>query len=186
MSMRVIWGLVLSLVAGSAVADEFLWEKLRRDPNMIVLMRNSESSGNQDGANMFIWDASGECQGESNLTAKGKAQAKRIGKAFAERGVRPTVISSPMCRCRETAELAFGRHFTHPDLRLQSATGEVFQERATALLRQHRGRKPVVFVNHRPNINSLTMELINIGELLVGSINEDGEIEVLGKIRGDP
>jgi hypothetical protein len=40
-----------------------------------------------------------------------------------------------------------------------------------------------VFVNHRPNIDAMTMELIQIGELLVGSITEDGEIEVRGKIR---
>lgn len=37
-------------------------------------------------------------------------------------------------------------------------------------------------MNHRPNIDAMTMELIKIGELLVGSITEDGEIEVLGKI----
>ena len=42
-----------------------------------------------------------------------------------------------------------------------------------------------MFVNHRPNIDLLTMELINIGDLLVGSISEAGEIEVLGTIRVD-
>lgn len=40
-----------------------------------------------------------------------------------------------------------------------------------------------MFVNHRPNIDAMTMELIDIGELLVGAVGEDGDTEVLGKIR---
>ena len=52
--MRAICVLCLSLVAVSAIADELLWEKLRRDANMIVLMRNSESNGNRDGGNMCM------------------------------------------------------------------------------------------------------------------------------------
>jgi phosphohistidine phosphatase SixA len=188
--MRAICVLCLSLVAVSAIADELLWEKLRRDANMIVLMRNSESNGNRDGGNMLAWDASGKCEGESTLTAEGKSQAKRIGVAFAEHGIRPTVISSPMCRCTETAQIAFGKYSTDPDLRQKptaDALGqEMFQARASELLRQNRGNAPIVFVNHRPNIDSLTMELIDIGELLIGSVTEDGEVEVIGKIRVEP
>lgn len=188
--MRGMWMLSLALIAFTALADEMLWDKLRQDPNMIVLMRNSESSGNRDGANMYVWDASGKCEGESTLTAEGKVQAKRVGAAFAQHGVRPTVISSPMCRCTETARLAFGAYSTDPDLRQRPAadTGgqEAFQARASALLRKHRGKTPIVFVNHRPNIDSLTMELINIGELLVGRVTADGEVEVLGLIQIKP
>jgi hypothetical protein len=55
-----------------------------------------------------------------------------------------------------------------------------------ALLGRFRGETPVVFVNHRPNIDSLTMELINIGDLLIGTISSTGEIEVLGKIQVEP
>lgn len=188
--MRVTWILSLLLMTFTAFADEVLWEKLKRDPNMIVLMRNSESSGNQDGANMLVWDASGNCKGESTLTAEGKDQAKSIGTAFAQHRIRPVVISSPMCRCLETAQLAFGEYSTDPDLRQRSA-GDVsgqedFQAKASALLRNYRGKTPIAFVNHRPNIDSLTMELINIGELLVGSVSEDGEVEVLGMIRINP
>ena len=59
-----------------------LWEKLKRDQNMIVLIRNSESSGNRDGARMLVWDASGKCIGERTLTTEGKAQAKRDWRGF--------------------------------------------------------------------------------------------------------
>jgi len=30
------------------------------------------------------------------------------------------------------------------------------------------------------------MELLSIGELLVGGVSDDGEVEVFGKIRVDP
>ena len=188
--MRAIWLLCLSSITFSSVADEWLWEKLGQEANMVVLMRNAESDGNRSGAKMLIWDASGRCEGESTLTAEGKAQAKRIGLLFATRGIRPKVISSPMCRCTETAQLAFGQYLTDPDLRQRPASDsigqEAFQAKARELLKEHKGEVPIVFVNHRPNIDALTMELLGIGELLVGGISEDGEVEVFGKIRGGP
>jgi broad specificity phosphatase PhoE len=190
MIMRIMWILSLSLVAFTTVADDLLWEKLRQDSNMVVLVRNSESSGNRDGANMLVWDASGNCTGESTLTARGRAQAKKIGETFAKHGIRPIVISSPMCRCSETSRIAFGEYITDPDLR-QMTSGdtpqqELFQARASTLLRKYRGTNPVVFVNHRPNIDALTMELLDVGDLLIGTILATGEIEVLGKIHMGP
>jgi len=176
-------------VALTAVADDLLWDKLQRNPNMIVLMRNSESSGNRDGTNMLVWDASGNCSGESTLTGKGRAQAKSIGEAFARHGIRPVVISSPMCRCRETSQIAFGEYLTDPDLRQRAGEDpdvqEIFQGSAGRLLRAYRGETPIVFVNHRHNIDSLTMELLDIGELLIGTLSDTGDIEVLGRIRVD-
>jgi len=190
MAMRAIWLLCLSTISFSAVADELLWERLKQEANMVVLMRNSESGGNRDGGNMLVWDTSGKCEGESTLTEEGRIHARRIGAVFAKRGIRPVVISSPMCRCTQTAQLAFGQYLTDPDLRQRPASdsigSEAFRTRARELLKQHQGGTPIVFVNHRPNIDSLTMELLSIGELLVGGISEDGEVEVFGKIRVDP
>jgi len=188
--MRITFILSLLLLAFNVVADDLLWEKLQQDPNMVVLMRNSESKGNNDGGNMLVWDVSGNCKGESTLTEKGKAHAKKIGKVFAKHGVKPIVISSPMCRCSETAKIAFGEHITDPDLRQTANVGtqrqEIFQNKTSMLLRKYRGKTPIVFVNHRPNIDSLTIELLHIGDLLIGTINETGEIEVLGKIQVKP
>jgi len=178
------------LLSFAAFADGDLWQKLQQEPNMVVVMRNAESSGNRDGTNMLAWDSSGKCLGESTLTPEGKIQAKRIGDAFNKRGVKPFVITSPMCRCRETAQIAFGEFVTDPELR-QKPPGdhqalESFQTVASTMLAEHRGKSPIVFVNHRPNIDALTMELLKIGELLVGVITEDGEIEPLGSIRLKP
>ena len=67
-------------------------------------MRHTQPAG----GNPLAWDASGNCKGESMLTAEGKAHARKIGEEFAKHGIKPTVISSPMCRCRDTARIAFG------------------------------------------------------------------------------
>jgi phosphohistidine phosphatase SixA len=188
--MRIIWLLCLSLTISSVGAEESLWRRLKQDPNMIVLMRNAESSGNRDGINMLSWDATGKCTGESTLTNKGKAHAKKIGAAFTKHGIKPKVISSPMCRCTETAEIAFGEYVTDPELRQKSPADmdghDSFRAKAIELLSMYRGSTPIAFVNHRPNIDSLTMELVGIGELLIGTVTEDGEIEILGKIRVNP
>jgi len=185
--MRTIFTFTLLLITFNVFADDLLWKKLQQDPNMVVLMRNSESSGNKDGNNMLVWDETGNCKGESQLTKNGKAHAKRIGETFAKQGIKPLAISSPMCRCTETAKIAFGKYITDPDLR-QSVNSntqrqEVFQRKANNLLLKYSGKTPITFVNHRPNIDSLTMELLNLGEMLVGIISESGEVEILGKIR---
>lgn len=95
-----------------------------------------------------------------------------------------------MCRCTETAEIAFGEYVTDPELRQKSPEDthgqDSFRAKAIELLSMYRGSTPIVFVNHRPNIDSLTMELMGIGELLIGTVTEDGEIVILEKIRVKP
>jgi phosphohistidine phosphatase SixA len=130
------------------------------------------------------------CSAGITLTDGGKAHARKIGAAFSEHGIKPKVISSPMCRCTETAEIAFGGYVTDPELRQKTPEDtnaqDSFQVKASELLSMYRGNTPIAFVNHRPNIDSMTMELIGIGELLIGTVTEDGEVELMGKIRVEP
>lgn len=171
------------LLSSTAGAEESLWAKLQSEPNMVVLMRHADATRGDS----LAWDASGACRGERMLTGKGQAHAQKIGAAFAARGIKPVVISSPMCRCRDTARLAFGAEpITEPELReiggADAARTAAFEARALALIAGKRGPVPVVFVSHRPNINLLTFELIAEGEMVVGRANEKGEIDVLGRL----
>jgi phosphohistidine phosphatase SixA len=182
--MRIASFMLFSAFIPQAWADDALWEKLRTEANLVVLMRHAEPAG----GNPLTWDESGNCKGESMLTVDGKVHANRIGEAFASRGIKPTVISSPMCRCRDTAKIAFGENVvTDGALRevasADSERAKLFQRKAQSLIGSHRGPVPVVFVSHRPNIDLLTMELIDSGDLLVGRVNDTGEIDVLGKIK---
>jgi phosphohistidine phosphatase SixA len=121
------------------------------------------------------------------LTAQGRALASKIGEAFALHGIKPKLVSSPMCRCRDTAQIAFGQApLMLPVLReittADSARVAEFEQTAQRLIAQHRGASPLVFVSHRPNIDRLSLELIEEGEMLVAKANSQGELTVLGKI----
>jgi phosphohistidine phosphatase SixA len=176
--------LVLGTLACGASADESLWSKLAAESDLVVLMRHAKPAGGDP----LLWDATGDCKGESMLSAQGIAHAKRIGEAFAARGIKPKVITSPMCRCRDSARIAFGADaVTDPNLRevasADAKQARAFEATAQALIASRRGRAPVVFVSHRPNIDLLTMELLDEGELLVGRADAAGAIDVLGKLR---
>lgn len=58
-----------------------------------------------------------DCASQRNLSADGRAQSQAIGRALREAGV-PVgeVRSSAWCRCRDTAQLAFGAHTVWPPL----------------------------------------------------------------------
>lgn len=181
--MRITALFFLALVSSVAWADDQLWERLKTEPNLVVLMRHTHASGGHP----LTWDKTGNCSGERVLSQKGKKHARQIGEVFASHGIKPIIISSPMCRCRETAQLAFGEQsVTDPELReIASADAErtkAFENKAQSLIASKRGVVPVVFVSHTPNINQLTMELIDEEDLLIGRTNEKGEIDVLGKI----
>lgn len=181
--MRLTFLALLLAVAPEAWADDAVWQRLKTESDLVVFMRHTEPAG----GNPLVWDESGNCEGESMLTFDGKAHARRIGKVFSEHGIKPVVISSPMCRCRDTAEIAFGqRPVTDGNLReVASADSDqmrTFERTAQTLIASRRGAVPIVFVSHRPNIDRLTMELIGSGELLVGRASATGEVDVLGRI----
>ena len=175
--------MLVLLFPGTGWADEALWARIKAEPNIVVLMRNMQSSG---GAPRF-WDETGSCQGEARLTPEGRTNSRRLGELFSARSIRPVVMASPVCRCRETATIAFGEARIEPDLR-EIATADTarlrdFEQKATSLLLRHRGSTPIVLVTHRPNIEFLTLELIDEGELLVGKVSDSGEVQVLGKMK---
>lgn len=179
--------LLLAFFAPVASANDALWRQLATEPNLVVLMRHTHATG----GNPVTWDDKGGCAGESMLTPEGRTLAKKIGEAFAQRNIKPTVISSPMCRCRETAGIAFGGPVTtDPDLR-EIATADprrtaVFERKAQSLIASHRGASPLIFVSHRPNIDLLSLELIDEGVLLVARASASGEVTVLGTITFPP
>ena len=184
--MRYLVAVVLLAVSFHAHASEALWKRLQTEPNLVVLMRHAHTGS----GNPLTWDSTGQCKDERMLTEQGRTLARRLGEEFKKRKIAPVVISSPMCRTRETATLAFGSAVTDPDLReiasAEAGQKKAFRDKATQLLLKHRGAKPVVFVSHRPNIDALAFEVIAIGDLLVGRIGDDGEVEVLGRIRPQP
>jgi phosphohistidine phosphatase SixA len=180
--MAMAWGASLPV---QAQADEALWTTVRSEPNIVLVLRHGEIAP-QRGQSGTTYDASGQCRDEVMLSAKGRQTSERVGQIFRERGVRPHVVSSAMCRTRDTAMLAFGAAELDAALR-ESFSGDQqrfreFLDASTRWILRYRGTMPLVLVMHLPNIDSLTGEQPEHGEMLVARSTPKGELDVLGRI----
>jgi phosphohistidine phosphatase SixA len=180
--------LLLAVPAALAVAvpvraaqDEPAWEALRQ--GAIVLFRHANAPGTGDPAGMRL-DA---CATQRNLDEAGRRQARRIGEAFAARGIAVReVLTSRWCRARETARLAFG-----DSVREEPALDSFFDDRnegpartaaASRLLAGWRGPGVLAAVTHQVNITALTGIFPASGEGVVIRMAA-GRAEVIGRIR---
>ena len=105
-----------------------------RAPGSVVVLRHSFAPGGFDPPDARLDD----CSTQRNLDERGRAQARRIGDAFRQNGVAVgAVLSSPRCRCLDTARLAFGQ--AQPWDPLQGALNDT----ASVSARSPRSRKPL-------------------------------------------
>lgn len=111
------------------------------------------------------------CSTQRNLSAEGRAQAERIGQWFKSRGLEPSAVqSSAWCRCKDTADLAFGRHKVWPALNSffgESRTRDTQTAQLRAALKAMPAGKFEVWVTHQVNMTALTGEGMVMGEALV-------------------
>src|SRR5262245_9484238 len=104
-ALTLVLVLALTRIGVAASPDEATW-RILRTPGVVVLLRHSTAPGTFDPPDARLDD----CATQRNLDASGRAQARRVGEAFRQRGVTvDTVLSSPRCRCLDTARLAFGK-----------------------------------------------------------------------------
>ena len=74
------------------------------------------------------------CETQRNLNANGRQETKLIGSAFRRLGIPVgNVRASEFCRCKETAELAFGRFDIEPGLTGVSRSAEAAGRRGQAV-----------------------------------------------------
>lgn len=98
------------------------------------------------------------CETQRNLSEQGRAQATEAGKAIAALGIPVgAVISSPYCRTKETAQLAFGRYQVNPDLYFALNVDATERERLTLALRRMLATPPAaasntVIIAHTANL----------------------------------
>jgi phosphohistidine phosphatase SixA len=121
-------------VAGEELAGSALLAALR-EGGFVIYFRHARTDFSQDDTDLS--DLS-NCATQRNLSPEGQAQARLIGEAIAALGIPiGEVLSSELCRTRETAELAFGQTTPMPDLTSFGTAGSEAeeQERAAALRR---------------------------------------------------
>ena len=140
-----------------AAADEALWALLKAGGQVVLVRHAVTTPGTGDPPGMKL----GDCSTQRNLNEAGRAEARRLGEALRARGV-PVgrILSSPWCRCVETAQLAFGQP---PEI--LPALGNLFgrPERAAQQVSELEplvGRRPdsgnSVLVSHGSTIAALT------------------------------
>ena len=149
----------------------------------MALVRHAEAPGFGDPADFRLDD----CSTQRNLSAAGRAQAVRIGQAFARRGIAVSrVLTSRWCRCIETAQLAFGRYEPFPALdslhgRRERAAGQTAA--VVELLAEAPRSGVLVLVTHQANIGALLGGAsVRSGEILVAPLRSDGAVEVAARL----
>jgi hypothetical protein len=120
-------GVLLALAASVAAATPYFISEIQearmesamtKGGYVIYLRHASRNSGPREpfsaGTPLAAFT---DCTTQRNLTAKGRDEAVRIGQTFQALGVPiGDVYALPLCRTRQTAELAFGHAMLKPQL----------------------------------------------------------------------
>ena len=164
-----------------AQASEAIWEALRA-PGSVVVLRHSYAPGAFDPPGARLDD----CSTQRNLDENGRAQARRVGEAFRQRGLAVgTVLSSPRCRCLDTARLAFGLAQAWEPLQGALRDTERRQRQLVEIrsaIAAHRDGPPLVLVTHGSVVSDLTGLNIRMGALVLLRRAADGSHAVAGQL----
>ena len=104
--MKLLALLLLLGVSSVASADETLWNLLRGGGQVLFIRHASTVPGVGDPEGFRL----DECATQRNLSGEGRAEARSLGALMRRQNIPiQGIVSSPWCRCVETAQLAFGR-----------------------------------------------------------------------------
>jgi broad specificity phosphatase PhoE len=179
-AMRIAFLLML-LVPAAASASEDLWKRLQAGGQVILIRHTITEAGVGDPPGMRL----DECASQRNLSDEGRAHARRIGAAFRARNVPVSrVLSSPWCRCLETARLAFGKAEVSTPLsnlfgRHENRAAQVHDLKE--ILRTAGEAGNLVLVTHGSTILALSGVSPGTGELVI--MSPDGK--VLGRLASE-
>ena len=147
---------------------------------VVLVMRHAKTETATDEVEVL-----GDCAKQRNLSDDGREQARRIGRDVKALGVPvEQVLASPLCRAKETADLAFGH--SEPSMALLSpgVEGTVADDdrRISKLKRMTSAPagKATVLVTHTGNIGGAFGQSIEEGDMLVF---RDGKL--LGTVKPD-
>ncbi|HEY2993865.1 MAG TPA: histidine phosphatase family protein [Methylomirabilota bacterium] len=172
---------LLSAWPSAARADDAVWEAMRA-PGSVIVLRHSYAPGSFDPPDAKLED----CSTQRNLDETGRAQAKRLGEAFRAHDITVgRVLSSPRCRCLETARLVFGT--VEPWTVLQGSLRDPeLRKRLLIPVKQaiadHREGPPLVLVTHGSVVSDLTGLNVRMGAFVVLRRGADGAHTVAGQL----
>jgi len=172
---------LLSAWPSAARADDAVWEAMRA-PGSVIVLRHSYAPGSFDPPDAKLED----CSTQRNLDETGRAQAKRLGEAFRAHDITVgRVLSSPRCRCLETAGLVFGR--VEPWDVLQGSLRDTELRKRLLIpvqkaIADHRDGPPLVLVTHGSVVTDLTGLNVRMGAFVVLRRGANGTHAVAGQL----
>ena len=183
---RQLFALAVTLAAlvlpGAGFASEPIWALVGSGGQVVLVRHTITTPGVGDPDGMRLDD----CRTQRNLTDEGRRHAQRIGQAFRERRVTvDRVLSSPWCRCLETARLAFGAAEASAPLanlfgRSENRSRQISD--MTALVAERPGKGILVLVSHGSTIQALTGVMPDTGEMVVVTPQGGGRFAVVGRL----
>ena len=184
---RALLALCAAAFVARASADEAsLWRALRQGGYVLLIRHAATGPGLGDPAGYHLDD----CATQRNLSEAGREDARRLGARLrAERVPIARAYTSPWCRCRDTAQLAFGKaqdwdplssFFDMPE-READLTATVRKRILSYSIRKPAGN--VAMVTHNVNIAALTKLSVETSEIVV--VKPDGccALRVAGRLR---
>jgi phosphohistidine phosphatase SixA len=182
--LRLLCALSVTLWLRPALAQDTApaWSLLRQ-PGYVVFMRHSEAPGYADPPNYNLED----CSTQRNLVDSGRAHARRTGEAFRRNGISfQRVLTSPWCRCKETALLAMEREAEvfAPLSNLVGRSQHTAEQIAAlkAYLAALDTNTRVLFVTHGIVIQALTGISPASGEMVIVKPDASGNPTVAGRL----
>jgi phosphohistidine phosphatase SixA len=166
----------------AAHADEATWALLKKG-GQVVLVRHALTDPGVGDPPGFALD---DCKTQRNLSERGREEAQRLGAAIRARGIPVAkVLSSPWCRCIETAKIAFGGSETN------AALGNLFEhpqnrERQLIAFRALVAKAPpkgnLILVTHGSTTLAFTGVSPATAEMVVVTPTGNGQVRVAGRI----
>jgi phosphohistidine phosphatase SixA len=174
--------LTVAALAGPARADEDLWRRLAAG-GQVVLLRHAATTSRVGDPTGFRRD---DCVTQRNLSEAGRLESRRIGAAFEARAIPVArVLSSPWCRCLETARLAFGSAETWEPLSSLFAdrTRQAEHTRAFRVLAgEKRAGGNTILVTHGANIVTFVGVSPAMAEMVIVTPRGNGNFTVAGRL----
>jgi phosphohistidine phosphatase SixA len=147
-------GLIMAPGLAAGESDE-AWAALAKGGHVAVIRHGNAPPGHGGDPPGFRLD---DCKTQRNLDDVGREQARAVGEAFRAHGVRVgRIVSSPVCRCRETGELmAVGSVETSRALLPDTGPSPVRLLELKEMVSSWRGPGALVLVTHGLVVVQLT------------------------------
>lgn len=175
-------GLAALPVPGAAADGEQVWALLKGGGQVILIRHAITTPGVGDPPGFRLDD----CSTQRNLTDEGRQDARRLGEAFRARGIPVArVLSSPWCRCLETARLAFGAAEPWPPLSNLYGRPEARAEQVRQMqpmLGERRAGGNLVLVSHGSTIAAVTGINPDTAEMVVVTPQGGERFTVAGRL----